>query len=233
MTPLEFEPQTRPFPRWMGPYSPARGTSCGFRFHGDRLGTWVDSEAGRFFWGLASSPGSRVITDLVLGEWGGGRVLFLPNGFVVKPLQGDDEVGRRALIGRFRGSIELQRAGDTNFDLAHPPGTVPGRAWNGPSTTGLECILDREGMLACTWYHPTEWGRNEVRELLRLPDPVLAAGFRMARRGQSGGRVRVTAHGHVITNRETRPGTWVCMYAGRIEPSSLAGWDRWIGKEPA
>lgn len=141
MNTFTFQPEPQPFPRWMGPFSPARGTRSGFRFHQGRLGTWVSHNAGSTFWPVTDSRGAREIATLVRSKWRGGRVLFLPNGFVVKPLQSDDEVGQRALIGRFRGAIVLERPGQPSFDLSKPGALRPGDPWRGPATTGLECAL--------------------------------------------------------------------------------------------
>ena len=63
---------------------------------------------------LRIARGARDIANLVQGQWGGGRVLLLANGFVVKPLQQDIEVGQRALIGRFQGAVVLLTG---RFDL--------------------------------------------------------------------------------------------------------------------
>lgn len=228
MSTFTFQPLSRPFPRWMGPFSPARGTRSGFRFHQKRLGTWVGDEGGMRFWPLVNGPAAQAIATLVRSEWGGGSVLFLPNGFVVKPQQTDSEVGQRALIGRFQGAIVLDSTKPPIFNLSRPGAARPGDPWPGPTTTGLECVIQANGSLACTWYHPTEWGRDEVTEQLRGPDRSLAAGFRAARYGTTAGRVRITANGHVITNRQERRGTWASIYVGYVNPGSWVGWERWI-----
>ena len=122
----------------------------------------------------------------VRGEWGGGRVLFLPNGFVVKPLQADNEVGKRALIGRFQGTFVLERRSQPEFDLGSPGAIRLGDPWPGPTTTGLECALQADGSLVCTWYHPTQWGRDGVSIPLPGAGPVARGGVsnRSARRRQ-------------------------------------------------
>lgn len=228
MNTLAFQPLERPFPRWIGPFSPARGTRSGFRFHQGRLGTWVGDESGMRFWAVVDGHGARTIATLVRDEWGGGRVLFLPNGFVVKPLQTDDEVGRRVLIGRFQGAIVLERPGQSRFDLGQPGAVRPGNPWPGPTTTGLECAIHSDGSLVCSWYHPTQWGRDEASKQLRGPDRSLAAGFRAARPSAAGGRVLITGNGHIITNRQGRDGTWGSIYVGYVDPGSWAGWEHWI-----
>ena len=215
----------------MGPFSPARGTRSGFRFHQGRLGTWVVDQPDMSFWRLVDSQGARDITALVRKKWGGGRVLLLPNGFVVKPLQNDSEVGLRALIGRVTGVIVLEKSDGSVFDLSKPGTLSPGNPWLGPTTTGLECTLRTDGSLLCNWYHPTSLGRDEVSEVLLGPDHVLAAGFRAARPGSAVGRVRVTANGHVITNRQEPAGDWVTRYVGRINAALLKDWGVWIGKD--
>ena len=233
MSSFTFKPETGTFPRWMGPFSPARGTYSGFRFHQGRLGTWVGDTIGRSFWPVADNQGVRDISTLVKRKWGGGRVLFLPNGFVVKPLQTDDEVGQRVLIGRFQGAIVLERPGQSPFDLSKPGALRPGDPWTGPTTTGLECAIQHNGSLVCTWYHPTRFGRDEVSEVLLGPDRSLAEGFRAARPGVTGGRVRITANGRVITNRQDANDAWASIFIGVIDPGSFNGWKTWIAKEPA
>lgn len=227
MSSFTFEPESQPFPRWMGPFSPARGTKSGFRFHQGRLGTWVSSEWGLAFWPVALSPGVRELTRLVRENWGGGRVLLLANGFVVKPLL-DIEVGQRNLIGRFSGPIVLERYGLPDFDLNEPGDLRPGDRWPGPKTMGLECAIQSDGSLRCDWYHPTTWGRDAVSEQLHPPDDVLARGFRAARPGGTAGRVRVTANGHVITNRQEPDGSWASIYVGRVDAGSWTTQDSWV-----
>jgi hypothetical protein len=206
MTSFRFEPERRPYPRWMGPFSPARGTRSGFRFHQGRLGTWVENDCDLSFWPVRDSDAAELLADVVRRQWGGGRVLLLPTGLVVKPLQGDYEVGRRVAIGRFRGSIVLQRPDGDAFDLDKPGHLQPGDPWPGPKTTGLECAIQSDGSLVCRWYHPTSLGYEVITKQLHGPDRRLASAFRGARPGNQGGRVRVTANGHVITNRQTRTG---------------------------
>lgn len=231
MTTFSFQAERSPYPRWWGPFSPARGTYSGFRFHYRQIGTWVENEHGREFWPLVDSPGVRALARLVLDHWRGGRVLLLPNGLVIKPLQGNDEVGRRVLIGRFQGPVVLKRPEGGVFDLSNPGKLAPGDPWPGPKTTGIECAIQPDGSLQCSWYHPTSWGRDEVREQLWGPERQLANGFRKARPQDSGGRVRVTANGHVITNRQESDGTWQALYVGRIAPESWPHRQNWMGKE--
>ena len=232
MSSFMFEPEDRPFPQWSGPFSPARGKHSGFRFHQGRLGTWVEGQFGSDFWPVIDGQGERGLADVVRSEWGGGRVLFLPNGFVVKPLPGSEEAGRRLLIGRFSGTIVLERPNGSQFDLAQPGRLQPGDPWPGPTTTGLECTIDSGGSLTCQWYEPTAWGRDETSEQLSGSDRTLAAGFRKARPHETNGRVRVTAHGHVITNRQEWGTGWTSYYVGSTDPSSWSDWQEWIRRTP-
>jgi hypothetical protein len=95
----------------------------------------------------------------------------------------------------------------------------------------LECALQPDGALVCTWYHPTAYGRDEISHQLRGPDGSLVSGFRRARPGDTGGRVRITANGRVITNRQLQNGDWVSMYVGQIDRSEWADWSMWIERE--
>lgn len=231
MRPFVFKPLGPPFVRWMGPYTPGHGKHFGFRVRSGRLGTWVQSSEGNNFWPVRHCSGVRQLVEMVQRHWDGGRVLILPNGFVVKPLQGSEGTGIRALIGRCSGQIILSSPDDENFDLSNPGSVSPGDFWNGPNTTGLECAIQADGSLRCSWYHPAPYGRNTTCQVLRGPDPDLAKGFCAARPGTTGGRVRVTACGHVITNRQQNSGEWVPAYVGWIDPKEWTQWERWIAKE--
>lgn len=218
----------RPFRRWWGPFSPARGKRSGFRVNKGRLGVWVDDGDHRGFWSVQQTPGARALQKEVLEEWGGGRVLLLPNGLVVKPLQGDDERGRRVLVGQISGDVVLEIPGGTQFNMAQPSTLQPGSLWQGPTTTGLECVLQQDGSLSCKWYHPTELGRDKDTHVVNQAHAALAQGFRSARPGDTAGRVRVTAHGHVITNREARGGYWETRYVGHVLPGNWPHLKEWI-----
>lgn len=231
MSSFMFQAERRPFPRWMGPYSPARGKYSGFRFHQGRLGTWVNDDTRSTFWPACDGPGSKTITELVKTEWCGGRVFFLPNGYVVKPLQDDDEIGQRVIIGRFSGSLVLRKPDGSTFDLGDPGNLRPGDRWPGPKTIGLECSIQQDGSLICRWYHPKSWGREGDFAIVHGRDQALAHGFRLARPRDSGGRVRVTANGHVITNRQESNENWTTLYVGQIGSDSTIDWHQWIKKE--
>lgn len=225
---FSFRPQQEPFPRWMGPFSPARGTNSGFRFNSRRFGCWLTDDVGREFWPLARSGGVTALESLVLGEWGGGRVLLLPNGYAIKPLQ-DEDVGKRALIGHWAGEVVLQTPGVLEFNLARPTGLAGGSNWPGPGHLGLECYLKAtDGALSCQWYHPAAYGREMIKQQLRGPDRALATGFKACRPGDDGGRVRVTANGHIITKKKQRDGSWVTLYVGFVPPGSWGNWSHWI-----
>jgi hypothetical protein len=215
----------------MGPYSPARGSRWGFRFHQGRLGTWVVEEEVSEFWPIVDGEGSRAIQSLVLGTWRGGRILFLPNGYIVKPLQADVEVGKRVLIGRFQGALVLERRNQPVFDLSNPGNLLPGELWPGPTTTGLECVIQADGSLVCYWSHPAPEGSDKVSQRLHGPDPSLAKGFRLARKGETGGRVRITANGHVITNYKVQNNPYKSFYVGYINPNLWGDWKHWIERK--
>ena len=228
MSDFVFDAEEYPFPRWLGPFSPARGTSKGFRFRSGQLGTWVSNEYRREFWRMTLSEGVSELSRLVLNRWDGGRIALLPNGLVIKPLQGESEVGCRVVIGRFYGSVVLRRPRGDEFDLGDPGDLNPGGPWPGPESTGLECSINSSGSLNCKWYHPAPYGRETVREILHRSDPHLANGFRRARLGARRGRVRVTANGQVITNCQTMDGSWVPMYVGSVDTEYWPHRPEWI-----
>jgi hypothetical protein len=136
-------------------------------------------------------------------------------------------VGHRVIIGRFSGSIVLERDHGSTFNLSEPGPLASGSRWPGPNTIGLECVMNQSGCLTCTWYHPTQWGRDEETRQLSGPNQTLAADFRRARPRDTGGRVRVTAHGHITTNRKTSDG-WAPQYVGRLDTRLWANWESWI-----
>ncbi len=222
-----FDAANPPFHGWLGPFSPARGKYSGFRFHQGRLGTWVANEDLREFWPVMDSPGVRTLTALVLGTWHGGRVLLLPNGLVIKPLQ-DAHVGLRVVIGRFEGPVVLECPGGGGFDMSQPGALAAGNVWPGPKTTGLECALEPDGSIQCEWYHPRTWGQEVVHEVLLSASPPRSAAFRAARPMDPGGRVRVTANGHMITNRQVPNGTWITLYIGHLATESWPHRKEWI-----
>jgi hypothetical protein len=226
-----FEPTPWPFPRWWGPFSPARGTRSGLRVRQGWLYAWVQDSEGREFWPALDSPGVRGLIRLVLDRWRGGRILILPDGSVIKPLQDEEEAGIRRLIGLFDGPIVFERPDGGTFDMSDPGDLEPGDPWPGPATTGLECQIRPDGSLTCTWYHPAPWGRDEVRERLTGPDPALARGFRRCRPGETAGRVRVTENGHLITNVQDGQGRWIPCYVGWISPEAWPFRSEWIGEE--
>lgn len=230
MTDFSFVAQAAPFPRWLGPFSPARGIRSGFRVSGGQLGTWVTIDDERQFWPVVDGAGVRALTRVVRDHWRGGRILLLPNGYVVKPLQNDSDVGRRALVGRFEGAVRLERPDGGVFDFDRPGRLSAGDLWPGPTTTGVECTILSDGSLDGRWYHPTSQGREEIRLPLSPPDRRMASGFARARPGEVSARVRVTANGHVITNRQAADGSWASIYVGRIDIAAWPHQANWIGR---
>lgn len=226
MISFAFQPESKPFPRWLGPYSPARGDRCGLRVKQGQLGAWMRTHEGSEFWIARANDGVARLVQLVLQMWRGGRLLFLPTGHVIKPLQDEDDRGKRVLVGRFRGRLVLESSEGSSFDLASP-GTQPGDRWPGPETLGLEAVIGAGGELVCTWYHPTGWGQDKERAYLRGPDAALAKGFRKCRPDDETGRVRITACGHVTTNRQERGGDWCCRHVGWIDERTWSNWDHY------
>ena len=223
---MKFTPETSPFPYWVGPYTPARGSYSGFRIRGGMLGAWVSSDDGQIFCEVQQSDGVKRLTDLVTKHWLGGRLLFLPSGLVVKPLQNDDERGVRVVVGRYEGSF-LVRVGNNWLDFLAPSlGIAAGSIWDGPGTIGLECSLKADGSLSTSWEAPSEFGSERHQQVISGPNNALLTGFRTARPSDEGGRVRVTVGGHVMTKKELRNG-WKTFYVGRVALHNPRNWESW------
>lgn len=224
-----FQPEAFPFPRWLGPYSPARGNNSGFRIRGGQLGAHVVTDGGREFWTAQQTRGVLDLVQLIKAHWQGGRIVFLPNGFVVKPLQSDSE---RVLIGRSSGSLVLHGDGCQVLDFSNLRHLTPGSSWPGPGTIGLEGTIRSDGSLTSEWYRLTDYGQEETQEVIAGPNTPLFEGFQKARPGENSGRVRITIGGHVITNRDGRDGSLQPHYIGRVAPPIFRNWERWIeGRE--
>lgn len=221
---MKFVPEKAPFPYWLGPYSPARGNT-GFRIKNGELGAWINTDEGRSFCVAQNTDGVSNLTKLVKQHWQGGRLLFLPTGIIVKPLQNEDEAGLRVVVGRYEGGFKIKT--ETGVIDLSTQEYSPGSVWTGPSSVGLECTIKPDGSLQTSWQQPSDYGQEQYREKITGPDPSLMAGFKKARPHDSGGRVRVTVCGHAITNRETREG-WKAFYVGKIKPSQFGKWDKWI-----
>ncbi len=229
---FSFTPAPTPFPRWMGPYSPARGvkTWSGFRFHRSTLGVWVRAADSLLeFWQIERSSGVTAVEALVRGAWGHGRVLFMPDGRIIKPDPSGD--GTRYFIGTIQGSIVLVRPDGTRFDVSASQGLAPGDPWPGPGTTGIECKIDHAGRITCNWGLPVPLGTVRQEVQFWGADAALAAGLRAARPGATEARVRVQTGGVVITNKhgndELDP-VWAPHYIGRIDVSCLPFDTSWI-----
>lgn len=221
---MNFIPTKSPFSYWTGPYSPARGNS-GFRVKNRQLGAWINTDEGRSFCVAQQTEGITNLIEFVSNNWQGGRLLFLPSGLIVKPLQQEKDAGTRVVVGRYEGGFKLKTDSGA-FDLTATSFT-PGAEWLGPSTIGLECTVKSDGSLVTTWQQPFDYGSEKYSEKISPANPDLISGFRKARPHDSGGRVRITVCGHVITNRETKDG-WKAFYVGRVGAGAFSNWEKWI-----
>ena len=227
MSDLEIEVEDAPFPDWMGPYSPARGMQHGLRFHGGELGVWSNTPTGKEFWTVQRNGSVDRLVRSVMQTWGGGRLLFLPNGYIIKPLPGADERGKRVFVGSFEGSVVLVDSDGMEFDLSSPSNQKPGGIWNGPTTLGLECAFEADGSLRCDWNHPDEYGGTEVSHHIVGGNAGRVRSFRVARPGESTGRVHISANGMVTTNCKVGSG-WQTRFVCYVDPDSLDDWSHWL-----
>jgi len=226
-----FTPESEPYLRWKGPFSPSRGKYTSLRVRGGGLKAYFDSKDESASWELEKSAGIQSLVDTVTRVWGGGRVMLLPTGHVIKPLQ-DQEVGIRKLIGRFTGPLIFRRHDGGSFDLDLETNRLaPGDLWHGIKNIGVECIIQEGGVLSCRWYHPTVYGKEEIRIELLHDSPERHIAFQKARQGDTYGRVHVLPNGAVITNHQTFLGEWEAKFVCKISPSSWGSWEHWIGDE--
>ncbi len=228
---MKFTAKPYPFPNWFGPYSPARGSQSGFRVRYGKLGTWFTSDEGQSFEAVQNTAGTRQLTNLVKKYYGNGRVLFLPCGYVVKPLQKQDERGLRVLVGQYEGGFVIS-VGKINIDFSRTDNLFsPGSAWPGPGNIGLECKIQSDGSLVTKWYQPSDFGHNEYEKEIVGENRSLISAFHKARPEDGVGRVRITINGHVITNKQVGYKCWKPFYLGRIDTSQFSGWGRWMEKK--
>lgn len=227
MSAFTFRAAGPPFRRWMGPFSPSRGKYTGFRCRNGEVGVWVATRSVNEWWPIKASRGATSLYSLVRDHWDGGRILLLPNGLVIKPLQ-ESDTGQRVVIGRWDGAITLERPIGDCFDMSDPSGLQPGDRWFGPPSAGLESTLRSDGSLACTWYHPDPLGRIEESDQLYDPDRNLANGFRARQIGDSSGRVHVTPHGLVVTKANDAGRRLTPRYVGRVDPQLWPENEGWI-----
>ena len=96
---MKFTPYTLPSPVLEWPYSPVRGNKSGFHIKYGKLGAWVYDKEGSAFCPAHQTSGTQRLEALVEQHWNGGRIMFLPCGYVAKPLQADADRGKRVIIG--------------------------------------------------------------------------------------------------------------------------------------
>lgn len=181
--------------------------------------------SGEAEWVFESNSSVERFIRAVSAEYGGGRLLFLATGQVIKPCNAEDETCMRVLAGTFKGSLLFAGPDGEMFDLSEPGCDTAGEDWTGPSTIGLECVLKEDGRLTCEWKHPEGLYSNAC---VYGPSPALANAFRKARPGAVSGRVHLMPHGHVVTKWQAGYGRWKCSYVATLNPKDLR-----IANEPA
>ena len=231
MSGFEYVGEKPPYRRWWGPYSAATGTTYGFRVREGKFGVWHRGDAGLEFWTAPETPAVLALIHDVQRAWrGGGRLLLLPNGYIVKPLQNDGDRNIRAFIGTFRGSLVVRGPRGECLNYSDPARVQPGEEWSWPNTTGLAAVMQEDGALRCSWVHPDDSGKLKTECLITGANAKLYAGFRL-RRIESTGRVHIHPGGHVTQNCDIGFGNWRCRYVGRLGLGKLDDWSGWVGKE--
>ena len=236
VTVFQFTPLGFPYPLWHGPYAVVPGRSNGMRVRRGAIEAQLWRNGYCETWVIDDSPGARSLVALVQASYGGGRLLLLPNGAVIKPVPRSSE-GERRLLGHWWGSLTLvspfgQRICTTEANvLAHarsdsPRSIRPGDPWPGPATTGLRCRLDPSGSLFARTWQASQWGRTEVEYPIAAANSLLSMCYRLAGGHGSGGSVRLLEGGHVVMPYHDTDGG-MARYVGYVLPSSLPSISDW------
>jgi len=222
---MNFRPYQPPFHQWMGPYTPATGFTSGFRVLQNSLGCHEVDDSSQFFCTAEESPGVRYLIDHVRTHFGGGRVLFLPNGLVIKPCNRGYDVGRRVVIGEYSGDLRIFTSeGFRNFSDEQIQN--PGTRWYGPQTIGLAIILEPRGCGYIKWNLSNRYYDEEHREPFDWIGSQVVESYQRVK-GRTG-RVRISVNGHAFTKVEE--GTrWQTYYLG-IADSEFVNWQQWAGE---
>lgn len=95
-------PYPAPHPKWHGPYSVVPGRSSGLRVRRGAIEAQLWRNGYAETWVIDDSQGNRSLIATVQATYGGGRLLLLPNGAVIKPVASSSE-GERRLLGHWWG----------------------------------------------------------------------------------------------------------------------------------
>ena len=229
-------PYPAPHPKWHGPYSVVPGRSSGLRVRRGAIEAQLWRNGYAETWVIDDSKGNRSLIATVQATYGGGRLLLLPNGAVIKPVASSSE-GERRLLGHWWGTLTLvsplgQRICTTEANLlVHPRGGTPrslrpGDPWPGPSTTGLRCRIDPSGALYAKTWHASRWGRTEVDASVSGTSRLLFTSYLLAGGHRSGGSVRLLEGGHVVMPSHDAGGG-LARYVGYVPPSTLPTISDW------
>lgn len=229
-------PYPAPHPKWHGPYSVVPGRSNGLRVRRGAIEAQLWRNGYAETWVIDDSLGNRSLIATVQATYGGGRLLLLPNGAVIKPVASSSE-GERRLLGHWWGTLTLvsplgQRICTTEANLlVHPRGGTPrslrpGDPWPGPSTTGLRCRIDPSGALYAKTWHASRWGRTEVDASVSGTSRLLFTSYLLAGGHRSGGSVRLLEGGHVVMPSHDAGGG-LARYVGYVPPSTLPTISDW------
>ena len=224
---MKFFAEEPPFPEWIGPYSIV-GKETGFRVRSGRLGVNLIDDVDRSWCLPQASVGIRQLESLVKQHFGGGRILFLPGGHVIKPKQERVAVSTRVVIGKYSGGFILN-CPDFSFDLRNSSNLVPGTPWIGPRTLGLKCKFESNGKLLAEWSTRLDSEIYGHSIEMSIPNATLYKRFKKARNIPSGG-VRITICGHTYTTWQTYGvnGKWQSIYLGQIDLSRAINWEQWV-----
>ena len=239
MVDFTFIPSASPHPLWHGPYSPVPGRSNGLRVRRGTAEALLHRGGYSETWVIENSPGARALVESVYIAYGGGRLLLLPNGAVIKPSPWSNE-GERRLVGSWSGRFTLVSPSGLRLCTSDPkimvkPVGTPRRLirsgddWPGPSSQGLRCRIDPSGALFARTWHASHWGRTEVDFPIAPGDVMRALSYRLAGGHTSGGSVRLLEGGHLVMPTHDADGG-LARYVGYVPPFQLPSISVWSNR---
>ena len=222
---MKFIPVKFPIPYWTGPYSPAAGVKTGTKVKFGYAGAWCDTKVGLKFRTFEKSEGADLLSKLVINEFnGGGRIVILPNGYVLKPENDDDAVGYQRLIGKIEGDIIFPLIKE-NFKLGPAIEFELGSKWEGPLGGAVKCTVGDDGAIHTSWSVPCETGAKEYHKQLTEPNIALTGQINEIKRKYGDfGRIYYWYGGHLTTAKHER-------YIGKVNCNSLDSKTEWFEME--
>ena len=222
---MRFIPVKFPIPYWSGPYSPAAGKMTGMRVRKGYAGAWCDTIVGLKFFHFEKSNGADSLSSLVKVNFNdGGRIVILPNGYVIKPENDKVKVGYQRLIGKIKGEITIPQIYE-NFVLGPTSKFEAGSKWKGPHGGAIRCTIKDDGSIHTKWSVPNDKGASEYKKQLTGPNLTLLSQVEsIEKKIGAKGRVYYWYGGHLTTADHQ-------LYIGKVACNTLDANTDWFEEE--